>query len=766
LSLEGSYRGNKGGTAMAAGIVDSKDILDLPRYLKSVKVDCMDHLLGPELVTLPQYISSTRAIMFTAHLKQLVTLNNPEFPRLFTNYENTFGKLSSSIHKAKDDLEVYKIVSKFPWSPKHLYVIFFYNKTQNTYSCITKQIAEELTEKFGYGFNNKVLDSLNEGDEVAKGKTLWKSTSYDEDDNYCFGRNALTAYLIDNRTIEDAVICSESFSKKMVSKEVETVKITLNDNDLLLNLYGDGTNYKGFPDIGEKIKGKLICSKRRLDNNQILYDMKKSNLVESNSLNDKEYYSKGEVMDVDIYCNQPIEDIPVIAANAQILQYLHNQQRYWEEIKATCEEIAATGAEYDDDIGFLLGRAKNYLDGNFRWKDNDSVFNNIIMEISVQRDVALNIGYKISGRYGNKGVISTIVPDEEMPTLDNGRHVDVVFNTLGVINRLNSAQLFEISINFMSDRIVEKMKTLKTRKEREKLLWKYLAFFNERGMESELEAYYEKLSEEDKEAFFASIYEDGIYVNLPPISTSKRSLFDTIKELHKAFPWIKPYDVYIHKWGRHIKLMKPLIVGAEYIIKLKQTAKKNFSVRSTGYLSQKGLPDKSNKSKHNQQLYSTTPIKIGRDENNNLAIGIDSRTLAKFHLFYRSSPAARREVGKLYTQDPLNFKKFKIKKRFKNRNVEILNAYFKSEGYRLNFGFDGLRVPCYNNMPKEYRYKGTFFLRSNTSMRNYLLNEKWTHDFNKVLHVGTAKQIKKKYDRFVKAEKSKMEKHLFIKCGD
>ena len=212
--------------------------------------------------------------------------------------------------------------------------------------------------------------------------------------------------------------------------------------------------------------------------------------------------------------------------------------------------------------------------------------------------------------------------------------------------------------------------------------------------------------------------------------------------------------------------MKPLIVGAEYIIKLKQTAKKNFSVRSTGYLSQKGLPDKSNKSKHNQQLYSTTPIKIGRDENNNLAIGIDSRTLAKFHLFYRSSPAARREVGKLYTQDPLNFKKFKIKKRFKNRNVEILNAYFKSEGYRLNFGFDGLRVPCYNNMPKEYRYKGTFFLRSNTSMRNYLLNEKWTHDFNKVLHVGTAKQIKKKYDRFVKAEKSKMEKHLFIKCGD
>ena len=74
--------------------------------------------------------------------------------------------------------------------------------------------------------------------------------------------------------------------------------------------------------------------------------------------------------------------------------------------------------------------------------------------------------------YKNKGVISTIVPDDEMPTLDNGRHLDVVFNTLGVINRLNSAQLFEISINFISDRIVERLNTLKTRAAKEKLLWK------------------------------------------------------------------------------------------------------------------------------------------------------------------------------------------------------------------------------------------------------------------------------------------------------
>ena len=240
---------------MAAGIVDSKDILDFEKYLdkKEKEIKCMDHILGPELITIPQYISSSRSIMFTSHLKQFVTLNNPEFPKVFTNYENIFGKLSSALHKAKENCEVYKIIPKFLWNAKQIYTIFFYNKEQNKYFCITKKIAEELTEKFGYSFNNTALDRLKVGSKVTKGATLYKSTSYDQYDNYCYGCNALTSYLIDNRTIEDAVICSESFAKKMVSKEVETVKITLNDNDLLLNLYGDEKTHKGFPDVGEKI---------------------------------------------------------------------------------------------------------------------------------------------------------------------------------------------------------------------------------------------------------------------------------------------------------------------------------------------------------------------------------------------------------------------------------------------------------------------------------------------------------------------------------
>ena len=743
---------------MATGIVDNKDIFDIGDYLdrKAKEIKSMDHLLGPELFTIPQYISSSRAIMFTNHLKQMVSLNHPEFPRVFTNYENIFGDLSSSIYKMKCDAEVIKIVPKFEWCPKHLYIVFLYDKANNKYFCITKKLAEELTEKFGYGFNNDRMDQLEEGEIVHKGETLWKSNSYDEYNNYCYGVNALTGYFIDNRTIEDAAYCSESFAKRMEAKEVETIKITINDNDLLLNLYGDQEHHKGFPDIGCKVKNKILCSKRRIDNYQLLYDMKRSNLVDSNPLNDKQFYSKGDVMDVDIYCNQAIEDIPDIAVNEQIITYLKNQKRFWTDIKDVCETIVNSGAEYDDDIGYLLGRARNYLDPNYKWKDNDSVFSNIIMEISVQRDVPLNVGYKVTGRYGDKSVLSKVLPDDEMPVLEDGRRLDLVLNALGVINRLNSAQIMEVSINFIADNIIAKMKTMKTLKEREQLLWKFIGHFNERGEADKLKEYYKGLSTAEKREFFEDIYVNGIYVNIAPISQSGKPLFYIISDLYDEFPWIKPYNCYVYKWGRKIKMMRPVIIGEKYIIRLKQTAKKNFSARSTGYLSQKGLPDKSNKAKHNQQLYSTTPIKIGRDENNNLGIGLHSYFLAKFHLFYRSSPAARREVSKMYTKSPLNFKRFKVKKRFKNRNVEILSAYFKSSGRRLNYGFDGLRINTFDDNLRWIPYKGKMYLTTYEKMRDKLLEERYRKGFNSTLHVGPKEWIEEKYQEYAKTEYDKI----------
>src|SRR5690606_16528446 len=52
-------------------------------------------------------------------------------------------------------------------------------------------------------------------------------------------------------------------------------------------------------------------------------------------------------------------------------------------------------------------------------------------------------GDKMAGRHGNKGVVSKIVPIEDMPFLEDGTHVDIVLNPLGVPSRMNVGQILE-----------------------------------------------------------------------------------------------------------------------------------------------------------------------------------------------------------------------------------------------------------------------------------------------------------------------------------
>ena len=75
------------------------------------------------------------------------------------------------------------------------------------------------------------------------------------------------------------------------------------------------------------------------------------------------------------------------------------------------------------------------------------------IEITVKGVVKADIGQKITGRYGNKSVISDIRPDDEMPFYydDNGNKVtiDLLFNVLAIINRTTAFPIFEITINFI-----------------------------------------------------------------------------------------------------------------------------------------------------------------------------------------------------------------------------------------------------------------------------------------------------------------------------
>lgn len=647
-------------------------------------------IFGMTLLTNPGYISSSRNVMFTAHLKQYVNLNEPEIPKLFTNNENLVGKYSTGYKKAKNDMVVHAKVSRFPdgVNDDHLYAIFFYDEKKDKYSMLMKKNVENLTEVFGYEYSYDSLDEAKKGDKIEKDDVLYKTSSYDEDMNFRYGKNTLFMYTLDTRTIEDAIVCSKSFAEAMTSTEVEQVKVPINDNDILINLYGDNENYKPFPDIGEKINNKIICATRRLNNSQLLYDLKYSNLNKVNYTGgDVVYLSEGTIDDIIIYSNKTLDEIP--SDNRfykQIRYYLEMQTKFYGEIYRICKNIIESGSKYSSDIGFYYRKAKDILDPNTKWKEeNSSVFSNISIEFLVKRRKALSKGQKITGRYGNKGVISEIVPDEEMPRLEDGRTIHVLFNSLGVVNRLNSYQLYESSINFVSDRVIERIKTFDTLEEKSELLFDFIGKFNKKQREK-LEAYYYSLTDIGKEEFFEDIYETGIYIHIPPM-WSEEPLFDTLNRIYNVYDWIKPHKVYVYnkKFGRTVPIMRDLYIGSMYIIKLKQSSQKGFSARSTGALNRKGVPEKSTKAKNNLELYSKTPIRIGEQENTNTLIGVPPEIISTLHMFYRSSPKGRRYLGKKLLTELDTLEDFVHQADFKNRNLEILQAYLKSLGLRLEF---------------------------------------------------------------------------------
>ena len=95
-----------------------------------------------------------------------------------------------------------------------------------------------------------------------------------------------------------------------------------------------------------------------------------------------------------------------------------------------------------------------------------------------------------------------------------------------------------------------------------------------------------------------------------------------------------------------------------------------------------------------------------------------------------------------------------------------MSAYFKAFGRELDAGFDGLRVNCFDGMLHEFSYKGKKYITTYKDMREMLLNEKWTKDFNRVLHVGSKSELDKAYKRYADLERARISGKLVIDLPD
>lgn len=75
------------------------------------------------------------------------------------------------------------------------------------------------------------------------------------------------------------------------------------------------------------------------------------------------------------------------------------------------------------------------------------------IQVSIAQMRKVQVGDKLAGRHGNKGVISTILPEEDMPFLDNGQRVDMILSPLGIISRMNIGQILETHLGWAASKL-------------------------------------------------------------------------------------------------------------------------------------------------------------------------------------------------------------------------------------------------------------------------------------------------------------------------
>ncbi len=355
-------------------------------------------MLGPTLLSWTN-TDSSRMYMYTSHLKQVLVLNNPDVPRLQTKFENTFGKRN----KAYKQLEgTWTVVAKIPKfigyenSDYNVYTLVLYNKATDTYDMIEKPIAENLTEKFGYLYNTEVMDSLPVGTKITN-PILYKSKSYDKNMNYCFGKNARVAYSISTDTLEDAIPIRKGWADGVKSTEVDFVDVSLNNNDILLNLCGTDDEYKAFPNIGEKVSHSRLCATRRVNKNHILYDFQTSNMRETYDTDTEYFVSKDSVVyDIEVFYNGE-EEFPDNLFHRQLKYYYEQNCRYADEMLAWTNKIKESGSNYTKNVNAFRDRYLHYNDKEYAWKGKDRAFGHIIVRFKVHAEVGLDLGSKMSG---------------------------------------------------------------------------------------------------------------------------------------------------------------------------------------------------------------------------------------------------------------------------------------------------------------------------------------------------------------------------------
>ncbi|MDP6606850.1 MAG: DNA-directed RNA polymerase subunit beta [Dehalococcoidia bacterium] len=365
------------------------------RVLPAADVDFID--VSPQqivsvaaaLIPFLEHDDANRALMGANMQRQAVPLLRPEVPIVGTGIEHRTAVDSGQVFMAEEDGDVLSATANF-------LTIKYRSGREQQYP-----LLKFVRSNQGTCINQRSL--VRRGDKVKRGQPLVDSSST-QNGELALGQSILVAFMSwEGLNFEDAIVLAESVVRddKFTSIHIEKHEVDARDTKL-----GSEEITRDIPTVGEE-------SLRDLDEEGII---RVGAEVREGDILVGKITPKGETE---------------LSPEEKLLRAIFGEKA--REVKDTSLRVPHGERGKVIDVKIFRRTAADELPADV----------NMMVRVSVAQRRKITEGDKMAGRHGNKGVVSRVMPLEDMPYLEDGRPVEVVLNPIGVPSRMNVGQVLE-----------------------------------------------------------------------------------------------------------------------------------------------------------------------------------------------------------------------------------------------------------------------------------------------------------------------------------
>ncbi|MGB6167526.1 MAG: DNA-directed RNA polymerase subunit beta [Geitlerinemataceae cyanobacterium] len=367
--------------------------------------------VATSLIPFLEHDDANRALMGSNMQRQAVPLLKPERPLVGTGLEAQAARDSGMV-----------IVSRTPGVVTYVDAQRIRVRPTDTDKANPAEIEYEL-QKYHRSNQDTCLNQrpiVFEGDEVVTGQVM-ADGSATEGGELALGQNILVAYMPwEGYNYEDAILIAERLVYDDIYTSIHIEKYEIEARQTKL---GPEEVTREIPNVGED-------ALRHLDENGII---RIGAWVESGEILVGKVTPKGE-------SDQPPEEKLLRAIFGEKARDVRdNSLRVPNGEKGRVVDVRVFTREQGDELPPGA---------------------NMVVRVYVAQKRKIQVGDKMAGRHGNKGIISRILPVEDMPYLPDGTPVDIVLNPLGVPSRMNVGQIFECLLAWAGDCLGSRFKII------------------------------------------------------------------------------------------------------------------------------------------------------------------------------------------------------------------------------------------------------------------------------------------------------------------